>query len=411
MRDNIIAGIDIGTSNIRIIVAQTREGEKRLKILGVGQTPSTGMKKGVVSDIEETVACLGRAKEIAERISGHSIDRAYVSINGTHINYRPTRGVIAVSRADGEISAEDIDRTVGAASAVCLLPNREILHILPRQFIVDNQDRIKDPVGMSGIRLEVDALLVDGFTPYIKNLNKCFNLAGIEVEGLILASLAGSQAVLTKRQKELGVLFLDVGTSTTGLTVFEEGDIIHTQVLPVGSGHITNDIAIGLRLPIEIAEKIKIEYGSAVPEEISKKELIDLSKIDGAGEGTASRQYVAEIIKDRANEIFDLVSLELKKIDRQGLLPAGVVIIGGGSKLPGIVDFAKEKLGLPAQVGFPIELEGIIDQADDPAFATSIGLTFWGLEQKEKDSKNSLSRISQNKLLHNLIRWFKGFLP
>lgn len=409
-RDNIIIGLDVGTCNIRVIVAQYKEEGKKFQILGVGQAPSNGLRKGIVVDIEETVAGINRAKEMAERVSGCPIDKAYICISGNHISCRPSKGVIAVSRADGEISVEDVERTISAASAVCLLQNREILHILPRCFIVDNQDRIKDPVGMSGVRLEVDALLVEGCTPFIRNLTKCVEQGGIEIEGLILAPLAGAQAVLSKRQKELGVLVLDMGGGTTGLTVFEEGDIIHTQVLPIGSSHITNDIAIGLRIPIDTAEKVKIEYGSVLPKEISKKDTIDLSKL-GEGEDIISRQYVAEIIEARTSEIFDLVNKELKKIDRQGLLPAGIILIGGGAKMPGLVDFAKEKLHLPVQVGFPMELEGMIDQVDDPSFATAIGLTFWGVNQQEKIGKVNFSKIKSNKIVGQFIKWFRGFLP
>lgn len=410
-RDNLIIGLDIGTSHIRIVVARHKEEEKKkLQILGIGQAVSTGLRKGVVFDIEEAVAGINCAKEMAERVSGHPIDRAFICISGSHISCRPSRGVIAVSRADGEISIEDVERTVNAASAVCLLQNREILHILPRFFIVDNQDRIKDPVGMSGVRLEVDTLLIEGCTPFVKNLTKCVEQAGIEIEGLILASLAGAQAVLSKRQKELGVLVLDMGGGTTGLTVFEEGDIIHTQVLPIGSSHITNDIAVGLRIPIDTAEKIKIEYGSVLPREIPKREMIDLAKLEG-GEDVISRQYVAEIIEDRVSEIFDLVNKELKKIDRQGLLPAGVVLIGGGAKMPGLVDFTKEKLHLPAQIGFPLELEGMVDRVDDPSFATAIGLTFWGVNQQEKSGKVNFSKIKSNRIVGQFVKWFRGFLP
>lgn len=409
--DNTIIGLDVGTCNTRFVVAQINDEEKKIKILGVGQALSTGMRKGVVVDLEETIRVINQAKEMAERISGCPIDRAYIGVNGNHISCKPNKGVVAVSRADGEISAEDVERTINAASAICLLQNREILHVLPRYFIVDNQDKIKDPVGMSGIRLEVEALLIEGATPFIKNLTKCVVRTGVEIDGLILTSLASAQAVLSNRQKELGVLSLDIGGSTTGLTVFEEGDIIHTQVLPIGSSHITNDIALGLRIPVDAAEKIKIEYGSVLPEEFSKKDTIDLSTIEGGGEGFVTKQHLAEIIEARMSEIFDFVDKELKRIDRQGLLPAGVVLTGGGAKMPGLVDFTKNKLRLPAQIGFPVALEGIVDQVDDPCFATVVGLALWGVNRQKKFNKLNILNISSNKRVVRLVKWFRRFLP
>lgn len=408
-KDNIIAGLDIGTCNIRFVIAQIKEGDDKPHILGVAQVPSTGLNKGVIIDIPETVSAIGQAKAIAERISGHTVDGAYVSVNGNHVNAKPAKSVIAVSRADGEISHEDVNRVIGAVSAdTRLLQNRDVLHVLPRFYLVDNQDKIKDPVGMSGIRLEIDALLIDGFAPNIKNLTKCVEQAGLAVRGYFLAPLAASEAVLTKRQKEMGVVTISIGGGTTGLTIFEEGNIIHTQVLPIGSLNITKDIAIGLRVSMDLAEKIKIEYGSVIPEEISKKDIIDLSKL-GEGEGSVSRQYIAEIIEARTSEIFGLISKELKKIDREALLPSGAVLVGGGAKMPGLVDFAKKELRLNAQIGFPLELKGIADQVDDPSFATVIGLTLAGFEKKEKN--DNLAGISSNKTVAQFAKWFRKFLP
>lgn len=422
-RDNLIVSLDLGTSQTRFLIVQSGNGEKNPRVLAVGQIASTGLRKGSVIDIEETVKGIAAAKSLAERISGHTIDRAYVSISGHHINCLPSRGMVAVSRADGEISGEDVERVINAATIIHLPPNREILHVLPRHFIVDGQEGIKDPSGMNGSRLEVNAFLIHGLTPLIKNLSRCLEGAEVEVNGLVFSPLAAAQAVLSKRQKELGVLVLDLGAGTTGLTVFEEGDIIHTQVLPIGGMHITNDIAIGLRVGIDLAEKIKVQYGSVLPEEINKKEVVDLSKIelgDEEGlkvEGLISRKQIAEIIEARTSEILDLVNQELKKIDRQGLLPAGVVLVGGGAKMPGIVDLTKQKLGLPAQVGFPIELSGVIDQIDDPSFATAVGLTFWGMDEqrdnvvKPKFFSPRSSISSFGKGINKFVKWLRDFLP
>jgi cell division protein FtsA len=410
-KEKIIVGLDVGTCNVRVAVAQVKNGMQP-QILGVGKAISAGMRKGVVVDIEETIKNIKEAVQFAERISGVPIERVFVGIGGSHISCRMSRGVIAVSRADGEISQEDRERAISAASAISLQPNREILHVLPRRFIVDGQEAIKDPVGMRGVRLEVDALIVEGSTPFIKNLIKCVRESDLDEAGLLLTVLADSHAVLTKRQKELGVLLLDLGGGTTGLTVYEEGDILHCQILPVGNMHITNDIAIGLRTSIEAAEKIKLEYGSVLPDAIGKKDMIDLTRI-GEAEGQASRQQVAEIVEARVSEILDLVNKELKKIDRAGLLPAGAVLVGGGAKIPGLVELTKEKLKLPVQIGYPQGLEGIVDQIDDPGFATVCGLILSALSDEIKtEGRRSFDNLTDVWSTVDKIKdWFKGFAP
>lgn len=410
-REKIIIGLDVGTCNITVAVSQLKEGSDSPQILGVGRVPSTGLRKGVVVDIEETAKNIQEAVDIAQRISGVTIEHAFVNLGGSHIACRQSKGVIAVSRADGEISQEDKARAVNAAAAISLAPNREILHVLPRRFTVDSQDLIKEPVGMQGVRLEVDALIIEGATPFIKNLVKCLHEADLYEDGLLLAPLADSRAVLTKRQKELGVMLLDLGGGTSSLAVFEEGDIMHCQILPVGSTHITNDIAIGLRTSVDVAEKIKLEYGSALPAQIGKKEMIDLAKMGGEDDQVA-RQQVAEIIEARVFEILELVGRELKKIDRAGLLPAGVVLVGGGAKLTGLADLAKEKLKLPVQIGRPQNLEGIVDQVDDPSFATVCGLILSALNDEiGTESKHSFDLPAIGPTVNKIKKWFKGFMP
>ncbi len=410
-REKIIVGLDIGTCNIRAVVAQFKEGAAP-QVLGVGKAVSGGIRKGTVVDMQETVKNIKEAVQMAERISGNKIEDVFVNIGGSHISCRSSRGVIAVSRADGEISEEDKARAISAAKAVSVQPNREILHILPRRFIVDGQEAIKDPVGMQGVRLEVDALIVEGATPFIKNLIKCVHEADLEENGLLLSPLAGSRAVLNKRQKELGVLFLDLGGGTSGLAIFEEGDIMHCQILPVGSTHITNDIAIGLRISIDAAEKIKLEYGSALPNSVSKKEMIDLTKV-GETEGQVSRYQVAEIIEARVSEILDLVNKELKRIDRSGLLPAGVVLAGEGAKMTGLAELTKEKLKLPVQIGLPAGMEGISDQVSDPGFATVCGLIFSALtDEMKSEGEHSLADfLSIGQTINKTKKWLKGFMP
>lgn len=411
-REKTIIALDIGTCNVRLVIAKLREGIAKPQVIGLATVAAQGLRKGVVVDIAEVVKCIKQAKDTATRTSGMPIDHAFISIGGSYISSRPSRGVIAVSRADGEISEEDRGRAISAAAAISIPSNREVLHVLPRRFTVDSADSIKDPVGMHGVRLEVDALLVEGASPFIKNLIKCVREAGIEEDGLLLSPLAVSRSVLTKRQKELGVLSLDLGGGTTGLTIYEEGDILHCAILPVGQMHVTNDIAIGLRTSIDAAEKIKLNYGTVRPSEVKKNELIDLAKMGESG-GEASRLEVAEIIEARMSEIFDLVNKELKKIDRVGFLPAGVVITGGGAKIKGIVEFAKQKLKLPAQLGFPQELEGLVDQVDDPSFATVVGLIMSALNDEQKilgrGMRFDFSQVDET--FGKLKKWVKSFIP
>ncbi|PIY75411.1 MAG: cell division protein FtsA [Candidatus Portnoybacteria bacterium CG_4_10_14_0_8_um_filter_40_50] len=413
-RQKIIIGLDVGSSNIRVAVAEEgKEPAIPFQILGVGQSKALGMRKGAVIDLEETAKNIKEAVAVAERISGIKVESATISLGGDHLGCRSSRGVIAVSRADGEISQEDTERAVRAAAAISLGANREIIQIVPKQFSVDSQQSIKDPVGMRGVRLEVDVLILDGSTPFIKNLLKAIGEAEIETQALVPSPLAAAKAVLDRRQKELGVLVLDLGSATTGFCVFEEGDIIDSCVLPVGSGHITNDLAIGLRTSIDVAEKIKLEYGSVLPDEINKKETISLEKLGGEP-GNVSRQKVAEIIEARVAEIFDLAQKRLKQIDRAGLLPAGVVLVGGGAKLPGLVDLAKERLRLPAQIGFPVNFEGVIEEVDDPCFATVLGLILCAGEQSEElrgRRSNVFDFSSLAPVVKKFKNWFKSFLP
>jgi cell division protein FtsA len=278
------------------------------------------------------------------------------------------------------VTDEDISRVINAAQAISIPANKEIIHVIPKNYSLDDQKDIKDPLGMNGVRLEVDAMIIEGSSPFIKNLAKCLEQTKIDLDDFILSPLAAAKATLTKRQKELGVVLVDIGGGTTSLVVFEENEILHAAVLPVGGSHITNDIAIGLRTSIDVAEKVKLEFGSALPREIGKKEDINLSEIEPNEEGIVSRQHVAEIIEARLEEIFSLVNKELKSIGREKLLPAGVVLTGGTAKIPGAVDLAKNVMALPAQTGFPMQLGGLIDKVDDPSFVTSVGLVLWGLE-------------------------------
>lgn len=377
-KSSVIVGIDVGSSKVAVCVGQFQE--ETLNVVGVGTAPNSGVRRGVIGDIDETVSAISAALDEAERMSGIPISHALVGINGNHISSTLSKGVIAVSRADGEISEADMERALEAARAVALPPNREIIHVLPKGYIIDGQEGVKDPVGMSGIRLEVEALVIGGSTSAIKNLHKCVFQAGLNLEGLVFSPLATSKALLNKRQKESGVILVDMGAGTTSYVIYEEGEVIRTNVLPIGSSHITNDIAIGLRTDLELAEKIKLRYGAANPQAIRESEKIDLSEIDEKENQRVARRFVAEVIEARLNEIFGMIKEDLAAIDRDGMLPAGVVLTGGGSKLEGLVDYVKDYLKLPAQMGSPLlEISGLIDKLDDPSYSTCIGLMIWGI--------------------------------
>ncbi len=413
--EGIIVGVDVGTSLTRTIIAQRQKGSLKPLILGVGTAPSCGVSKGVVVDIEEVVNSITQSKEEAERSAGIPVEHAFVSINGSHMFSQFSKGVVAVSRADGEIGEEDINRVINAAQAISLSNNREIVNVIAGNYTVDGQENIKNPVGMTGVRLEVDSLVVGGASPFIRNLTKCVEKCGIDVDDLVFASIAASKAVLSKRQMELGVVEVDIGKEITGVSVFEDGNILHSSVLPIGAGHITNDIAIGLRTSVDTAEKIKLEYGTALAEEVNKKEKVNISDVNEEEEGVFSRKYIAEIIEARAEEMFKMVDKELKKIDRSGMLPAGIVITGGGAKMPGMVGLAKNVLKLPAQVGFPTGLDGVVDRVDDPSFATVVGLIIWGAEESEAflsdGSGKFFKLLSLDKIGQKARKIFRTFLP
>jgi len=414
-RDLIICGLDIGTTAVRAVVAQKRKGSDKLTVIGLGEAPSAGIRKGVVVDVEEALPAIKEAIASAERASGHKIHSVYLGISGSHVSTRASRGIISVSRADQEISRDDVARVIAQAQSISIPLNREILHTLPKEFIVDGEGGIKDPMGMRGLRLETNSLVIDVSAPLIKNVIKCVEALGLDVDGLVLSSLAAARAVLSKRQMELGVIELDIGGGTSGLAVFEEGSLIHAAVLPIGGMHVTNDIAIGLRVNVDMAETIKLEYGVCKPDIINKKEMINLDPENGSEKATnVSRKEVAEIIEARMEELFEMAEKELKKISKQALFPAGVVLTGGSAKMIGAVDFAKDYLRLPAQASAPENIEGIVDQIAGPQYATAVGLCLLGLDVEEGKAPPGLfpaGGASENNSSGALRKWFKMFLP
>lgn len=401
---------------IRVVVGKQESELGQPSIIGVGEAQSAGIRRGVIVDIDEAVSSISEALEKAERMTGLTIDHAVVSVGGAQITSQESHGVVAVARADGEITESDVVRVVDASQAISIPPNREILHVIPKTFTVDGQTGIKDPVGMSGIRLEVDTQIIQASVPFIKNLTKCILQAGLEIDDLVLAPLACAQAVITKKQKELGVAVIDLGGGTTGMVVFEEGDLLKANILPVGATHITNDLAIGLRTSVDAAEKVKLAFAQASVKEVKKDAEIDLSKIDKQEEGRVSAKHIAEIVEARLEEIFDLINKELKTIGRDGQLPAGAILTGGGSKLPGVVELAKRQLRLPVTVGSPGSVITVIDRVNDPAFATSVGLVLWASEfllgSSSSHTINKFAKkVLENDTINKMRKWFKSFLP
>jgi len=413
MKQDIIIGLDFGSSAVRIAVGQEDETVERgsVHIIGATEIQTSGIHRGVVTSIDDAVTTLSTCIERAERIVGAPIERVYVGITGNHIIFQPSKGFASVARADGEITDSDVGRAMDAAKTVPIPTNHEILHVLPKGFTIDGQVGIKDPIGMTGIRLEVDTCIIQGAKTQIKNITNSIFRTGVEIEGLIFSILATADAAVTPRQKEIGVLVANIGASTTSLIVFEEGDVVHTSVLPVGSEHITSDIAIGLRTSIDVAERIKTEIGTALPENINKKDVINLRDFGGLEDEMVSRRFVAEVIEARTEEIFDKINAQLKSIGRNGLLPGGAVLTGGGSKLAGITDVAKKILKLPALLGYPLSITGNTDKINDLAFTTAIGLVLWGKEKRSSEHNFSGRFNMVGKTAKRIKDWFGSIMP
>ncbi len=411
---DIIAGLDVGSTAVRLAVGQltpTAGERSELHIIGAAEVPSEGVHKGVVTSIEDVVSSISSCLERAERMTGLPIKTAWVGISGSHIISQESKGVVAVSKPDGEITDDDIERAVEAARTVATPLNYEILHVIPKSYTVDGQVGIKDPIGMTGVRLEVDTQIIQGLSAQIKNLTKAVYRTGLEIDDLVLSILATAEAVLTERQKELGVAVLNIGGATTSVAVFEEGDILDTEVLAIGSEHVTADLAIGLRTSIEVAERLKLEYGSTLPKDVGKKEEIDLFDLGEAEREIISRKYGCEIIEARMEEILEKVDAVFKKIGRSGMLPAGVILTGGGAKLPGLIELAKRKLRLPAAPGYPLNLTSVTDKINDLSFTTAIGLVRWGALAAAAPQSKFSNLISRFRPVAKVKRWFQFLIP
>ncbi len=374
-----IAGLDIGTTKACAVVGEV-DAEGEVHIAGAGSAPSSGLRKGVVVDLGATSRAMEEAIERAERMAGVEIDSAFLSVSGEHIASTNTRGVVAVSRSDHEIGSSDVERVVDAARLAAVLPSeREIVHLLPRGFVVDGHDGVKNPVGMFGARLEVEAHIVTGTATVLANLLKCVERAGVEVEELVLEPLASAEAVLTAPERELGVVVADIGGGTTSMGIFVGGGLSHTCILPVGGNHITSDIAVGLRTPVAEAEKLKIRHGAATANAAAEGELIEVFNVGDREPRILPRRVLCEIIEPRLTEILEMLRSQIRRSGVAHLIPAGVVLTGGTALLRGIVPAASEQLELPARLGLPEPLTGLTDTVASPIYATAVGLVFYGV--------------------------------
>ncbi len=406
-REKIITGVDIGNQKIRTIVAILEPDKKEPHIIGVGIAPSLGLRKGVVVDAEELTANISSSLENAERMSGVPISHVFVGVGGTHVHFTASRGVIAIGGK--QITDDDVERALEAAEAVSLPQNRYRLRTIPRDFAVDDQKGIKNPIGLAGIRLEIDAHIISGQKQIVENIERTVQQAGVDIDDMVPSFLAASEAVLSRRQRELGVVLIDVGADCTNIVVFEEGSILHSAVIPVGGASVTNDIAIGLRTSIDTAEKIKIEYGTTMPDEVRDTETIDLSLLSKIDTQKVSKKHLAEIIQARYYEIFALAKEELRSINRDGMLPAGAILTGAAVKMSGALDIGREVLGLPVQIGFPQNVSGVVDKIDDPGFATATGLAIWG--SKHDSVRYGLRMPNIGKAFSSIGGLFKKLLP
>ncbi len=404
---DIIVGLDIGTTKICAVVGEVRpEG---LEIIGMGSHPSEGLRKGVVINIENTVNSIKAAIEEAETMAGCEIGSVYAGIAGGHIEGVNKPGIIALK--EKEVTKKDIERVIETASAVAVPMDREVIHTLVQEFIVDDQDGIVDPLGMSGVRLEAKVHIVTGAVTSAQNIIKCANRAGLDVYDIVLESLASSEAVLSKEERNLGVALIDFGGGTTDLALFSRGAIKHTSVLALGGDNLTYDIAVGLRTPKLEAEKIKIKYGSALSSLIGKDETIEVPGVGGRKPRTLSRQILGEILEPRVEEIFTLIYQELVRSGYDELASSGVVVTGGSAELPGVSEMAEQIFNAPARVGYPEEIDGLVDLINKPMYATAVGLVLYGAKTYKQKKK---FRIRDSNIFHLVMarmkRWFKDIV-
>lgn len=404
--ERIIVGLDIGTTKICAVVGELSQGE--INIIGVGSHPSVGLRKGAVINIESTVESIEKAVFEAERMAGCEISSVYVGIAGGHIKGFNSHGIIAIKGR--EITPHDVERVIEAASAVAIPLDRETIHTIPQEFIVDDQEAIQNPVGMTGVRLETKIHIVTGAVASARNIIKCCNKAGLAVCDIVLESLASGEAVLTPEEKELGCALADIGGGTTDLALFKGNNIKHIFELTLGGHNLTNDISIGLRTPLAEAEKIKIQYGTCLPESIRKGETIEVPGVGGRGIKSLPKDILGEILEPRVEEMFEILKREIYSNGLENAFPSGIVLTGGSSLLPGMPEIVESVFSVPVRVGEPIKIEGLKDVVKNPAFATGVGLVIFGSKNSTKKQLSDNEDRLFSRLLKRMKQWFKDVI-
>ena len=405
-QNRMIVGLDIGTSKVVALVAEV-DANGDIEIIGMGSHPSRGMKKGVVVNIESTVQSVQRAIEEAELMAGCQISSVYVGIAGSHVRSLNSHGIVAIK--DGEVIDADLERVLDAAQAVAIPADQKILHILPQEYVIDNQEGIREPLGMSGVRLEAKVHLVTCAVNAAQNIEKCIKRCGLDVDEIILEQVASSYSVLTDDERELGVCMVDIGGGTSDIAIFTEGSIRHTGVIPIAGDQVTNDIAMALRTPTQHAEEIKIKYACALTQLASADETIKVPSVGDRPPRDLSRQSLAEVVEPRYDELFTLVQAELRRSGFEDLIPAGVVLTGGTSKMEGVVELAEEIFHMPVRVGAPTRVKGLTDIVRNPIYATAVGLLEYGAaHSRQSNAKNSRKRSEGPGLLARLKDWMQS---
>ncbi|NHZ69620.1 MAG: cell division protein FtsA [Thermotogales bacterium] len=402
---NMIVGLDIGTSKVVAIVGEIGP-DGGIEIIGIGSHPSKGLKKGVVVNIESTVHSIQRAVEEAELMAGCQIHSVYAGIAGSHIRSLNSHGIVAIR--DREVMANDVERVIDAARAVAIPADQKILHILPQEFVIDDQDGIREPIGMSGVRLEAKVHMVTGAVSAAQNIIKCVRRCGLEVDDIILEQLASSYSVLTEDEKDLGVCLVDIGGGTTDIAVFTEGSIRHTAVIPIAGDQVTNDVAVALRTPTQYAEEIKIKYACALTQLAARDENIEVPSVGDRPPRRLARQTLAEVVEPRYEELLTLVHAELRRSGFEDLIAAGVVLTGGSSKIEGLVDLAEEVFHMPVRLGSPQYVMGLADVVRNPIYATGVGLLLFGSQNRTARAFDSDFGRGVQGVWERMKSWFQG---
>ena len=399
-----IVGLDIGTSKVLALVAELNQ-DGSIEVVGLGSHSSKGMKKGVVVNIESTVQSIQRAIEEAELMAGNQINSVFVGIAGSHIRSLNSHGIVAIK--DNEVMSADLDRVIDAAQAVAIPADQRVLHVLPQQYLIDNQEGIREPLGMSGVRLEAKVHLVTCAVNAVQNIEKCIRRCGLEVENVILEQLASSYAVLTEDERDLGVCLVDIGGGTTDVAIFVEGSIEHTGVIPIAGDQVTNDIAMALRTPTQHAEDIKIRYACALAQLAGAEERIKVPSVGDRPPRDLSRQALAEVVEPRYDELFTLVQAEIRRSGLEDLIPAGIVLTGGTSRMEGVVELAEEIFHMPVRVGYPQSISGLKDILRNPIYSTGVGLLHYGAENFDNYHSSLHTPGGISRLLDNLKNWLQ----